>query len=358
MFLTGFPTSGPLVWGWAGMIRLAALGRLLGAVTAVLLLAGCASTVRGTAVADPAAVRAADTPLTVRSVFGDASTLDPCSVVDTNAAQNVREAQPDSEPDALDDCAVDVTENDGTRAYVLVGPLESNRDRIPEQVRTVAKLPRGLVVQQATNHDGFCDAYVTFADGDTLLIDANPYGSDDQSGNLCPAAVSLAQNAATRITAGTIKHRTYPQGSVGPSDPCAMVPSDALASAGIADPDPLEYPEKHECAWVSKTNEDAPEVDLLFAAGQPAAVNDPKTDSTTTVAGRQTIVSMLAQSGTVGCFLSANLNPYTAADYQGSFVEIAQLVIKNDNGSTPAEACTAGKTVAAALWPKLPAAQH
>src|SRR6201999_3874318 len=134
-----------------------------------------------------------------------------------------------------------------------------------------------------------------------------------------------------RISAGTANHRTSPQGSVGGSDPCGLVPPHALSSAGVTDPGALEYPEKHECAWVSKTNADAPEVDLLFAAGQPAAVDDPSTDSTATVAGRETILSTYTQSGTVGCFLSANLNPYTAADYEGSFVEIAQLVIKNDD---------------------------
>jgi hypothetical protein len=136
------------------------------------------------------------------------------------------------------------------------------------------------------------------------------------------------------------------------------VSNDVLTAAGIPDPHAIEYPERHQCAWISETNDSASEVDLLFAAGQPAAAGDPSTDSTATVAGRNTILSTFEQGGTAGCFISANLNPYTETGYQGSFVEIAQLSVKNENGLTSAQACSVGKGVATALWPKLPNPQN
>ena len=338
------------------MTRWRVMGGTLGIVV-LLGLAGCASTVRGTPEAVPGAPAAA--PISARTAFGDATTVDPCSVVDAATVHGVASARRVT-ADALDDCPVFVTQHDGATAYVTVGPLETSDDLTAGPLDTVTSLPDGMTIQVGKQDSAdYCDAYVIFPDAYDLDVSASPSTSDSHA-NVCAAAVALAENAADQIAAGVIRHRTYPGDSVGQVDPCGLLGAGTLAAAGITGINTYAYPEGHECYWASDSDTNLPTAQLNFVVGEQPTILDPTTDSSAVIAGRPSVVSLYTQPDTDSiCWINTGLNAYTDADTSAAagLVEIAEVGVDTVQGSK-VNPCTAAKAVAAQVWPKLPAVAH
>lgn len=312
---------------------------------ALLVLAGCDVPEQGTAVADPAALRAiANAPVRAATAFGpDESTVDPCSIVDIQRlAFNVTaSAQP---ADGFDDCPVAVTQPDGTKVDVGVGPLETAADDPSLQLKQVATLPRGVkLATDVTTTPGFCDDYLVFADDVRLQVSANADDVTSQA-NVCPAAEAMARNAATEILADAVKHVRYPAGSVGSVNPCTLVPDSALAGAGLTGVSPTPYPEHHECAWLPPGGSDAGSLRVLFDIGTPPKVSDAQTDTASQIAGRATVTTKVDTF----CYVQTGLGQYGT----GSLVEVA--LIDAHSGTVVPDACTASQAVATSVWPELP----
>lgn len=346
------------------MTRWRLMGGTLG-MAALLVVAGCASTVQGVAIPAPGALPAAhgsstpNTPIDTQKTFGDATTVDPCSLVDTATVHGVTSARQES-ADALDDCPVLVTQKDGSKAYVTVGPLENSDDMTGAPVDTVTTLPDGMIVQVGKPDSAdYCDAYVIFPDDLDLHVSSSPSTADSHA-NVCAAAVAMAENAGSQIGAGAVRHRTYTQGSVGKIDPCGLIDQTQLSTAGISEISTFAYPEAHECYWASDSDINLPTAQLDFVVGEQPTILDPTTDSKATIAKRQSIVSLYTQADSDSiCWINTGLNPYTDHDTSAAagLVEIAEVGVDTVKGSK-VNPCTAAKAVAAAIWPKLPPQSH
>jgi hypothetical protein len=318
---------------------------VLAGVTATLVLAGCDVPQPGAAVPDPAVLRAiANAPVSAATAFGpDESTVDPCSIVNVHKLDfNLNAAQ---EPaDAFDDCPVSVTQTDGTKVDVSVGPLETEADQPDIQVKRIAALPKGMTLStQTPSTPGFCDDYLTFADGVRLAVLASAHDVTSKA-DVCPAAEALARNAADAIRAGSVKHVRYPAGSVGKLDPCTLVPDSALAAIGLSGVSPTPFPQHHECTWRAPGGYDAGSLHVLFDIGTAPKVTDATLDSMSQIAGRTTLTTKVDTF----CYVQTGLRTYGTGD----LVEIA--LVDTHAGSAIADACGAGQTIATTVWPQLP----
>ena len=324
-------------------------GALVGvaALAACLTLAGCDLPRPGAAMPDPAAMQAiANAPITAARAFGpNLSTVDPCSIVDIRKlAFNFTATM--SPADAFDDCPVSVTQPDGTKVDLAVGPLETAADQPTLKLDQIATLPKGMTLAKGSPQTpGFCDEYVTFADGVRLAVDANVSDLTSQS-DVCPAAEALARNAADQIRAGSVKHLRYATGSVGRLDPCTLVPDSALAAAGLSGVAPIPYPEHHQCAWLPPDSDTGGSLHVLFEIGTPPKAADAQTDTMSQIAGRESVTTKIDTF----CYTQAGLDKYGAAD----LVELALVDVHS--GTVVPDACTVSQAVATAVWPKLPGA--
>lgn len=346
------------------MTRWRVLGGTLG-MAVLLVVAGCASTVKGVAIPAPGALPAAhgsttpSGPIDARTAFGDASTVDPCSLVDTSTVHGVDSARRES-ADALDDCPVAVTQKDGSKAYVTVGPLETSDDMTGAPVDTVTTLSNGMIIQVGKPDPAdYCDGYVIFPDDYDLHVSASPSTSDSHA-NVCASAVAMAENAASQVSAGAVRHRTYSAGSAGKIDPCGLIDQAQLSLAGVTGISTFAYPEAHECYWASDSDINLPTAQMNFVVGERPTILDPTTDSATTIAERPSIVSLFTQADSDSiCWINTGLNPYTDQETSAAagLVEIAEIGVDTVKGSK-VNPCTAAKAVAAAIWPKLPEVAH
>jgi hypothetical protein len=337
------------------MTRWGVVAGVLCAATLVLL-AGCGTTVVGAAVPNAGAARTASKPIDTESVFGDGATVDPCSVVDADHVPDVRNAELNP-ADALDDCALDVVQRDGTDTYVDVGPLETTADdQVPvSQLKLVRALPSGmsLRVDDTSPTPGFCDAYLVFPDAYDLLVTASASDQKSQA-DVCPAAEAMAENAAGRIEARTVRHDRYPAGSVGLINPCGLFTQADLTAVKLPNETAVPYPEDHECFWVSSDGDDGTWLKTEFLVGD-LDVADPTTDKRVTIAGRQSVTSSYDSSGTPGCYVDTAVGPVPQGDEGQDNTgqsEIAQVDLELPDGK--ADVCGAATKLAATIWPKLP----
>jgi hypothetical protein len=334
--------------GWQGMARKGVVGGFLG-VASLLLVTSCAVPMDGSARPDPAVLQSMREPISGSTVFGDATTVDPCSVVDIGTVPAALHAAL-APADGLDDCPVSATLADGTAVDVYVGPLETGDDKLDADPRGLSSLQRGMKLYEAVdNTPGSCDDYLKFQDDYWLLV--NAITSDPNSkADTCPASEALVKNAATQIAAGAIRHRTYPNGSVGKLDPCTLVSNNTLTGVGLADAPPLEYPEQHECSWIS--NDGHYVLRVQFVVGQEPSVQDSATQSAVVLSGRKTVVTQYQESSSASaCWAQTGLNKYGSSP---DLVEIAMVEMRNGDNNM-ANACDRAQVAAAtAVWPLLP----
>jgi hypothetical protein len=324
---------------------------VLGGVVIVALLTGglsaCDVPEPGSARPDPAVLRAL-APVTVASAFGDASTVAPCSIVDTASVTEVTATR--QLVDGFDDCPVSVMLTDGTKVDVRVGPLESHSAADSSDVTAIALLPKGMKLYgETTRTPAFCDEYLRFADGNELAVSASASDVESQA-DVCPAADALARNAADRIRAGAVQHTTYPTYSLGRIDPCGVVPPSVLASAGLTGGTATEYPEHHQCAWLPADRDAGTTLRVEFVVGEAPKVIDRSSETQSRIAGRTSVTSSFALSSTEKlCYVATGLHPYGST----GLLELAYVDVHAGTASR-VDPCHAATTVAAAVWPTLP----
>lgn len=321
-----------------------ARGVLAGVAVIAMAVAGCGAPARFEPLPGPVSSAPEPSPsggVSAARAFGNAPTVDPCSIVDV-AAAGAKQAP----PDALDSCPVTVTLPDGKQTLVSVGPLEA---RNQPTARFVTGLSGGMsLYQQSQPPSGSCTDYISFTDAYFLDVAATEEnGTADQ---VCPAADTVAKGTATLIASGKVRHRTFAANSVGPIDPCGLVPVSVLTSAGVNAGTPTEFPEHHECDWFAPDTTGQNEaVSLDFILGNRPAAGDPATDTSTMIAGRPTVLS--SGGSTPGCFADTALHPFAGGG--ADIFEIAQIVVSLP-GSTASQACQVATTVATTAWPRLP----
>lgn len=308
-------------------------GAVLAAV-GFLAITGCSEPVQNHSANSTATSSSAPPPqIYATTAFGDARTVDPCSIVDVAAFDGTLLT-----PDALDTCQVSAKLPDGTATQVDIGPLAR---RGQSNTRTERLLPDGMaVLQDGQPGGGYCGDYIAFADEYVLDVTANP---NPHGKNVCPIADAVATSVATRITQGAIRHRTYPPGSVGLVDPCGLIPNNTLTAAGLINPSATHYLEQHECDWFSPNNI-TPTVELHFIVVARSSLSS---DASTHIAGRPTSIDPGDQS----CFADTELNTYGE---NGNLVEAAEIWVEDKNGGTAEAICNTAETLAAAVWPRLP----
>ncbi len=322
--------------------------------SALALLAGCDVITGGVPQADPAALRLVNTPIDGQVAFGDAHTVDPCSLVDIRHMAGVSLASVLG-PDALDDCDFRVTQLAGLTDEVVVGPLLQDEDTSDEaDVHRVATLPGGMYIEvDQPDSDQECDATLVFPDDYELPVAAVPSDTSAGDAGVCDTAVLVARNAADQVENAKIDHLVYPAGSAGPVDPCRLIDKTTLASAGLAGLTPTEYPEHHDCQWTG--DEDAPQLHVFFAVGDPPTVEGPE-DKVVTIAGRHSVSAMDSpSSGKSLCTVGTGLHHVVFADAQsGSDVVEIAVVSVDVLDQDKVDACHAAQTLAAVVWPQLP----
>lgn len=231
------------------------------------------------------------------------------------------------------------------QTLVSVGPLEA---RNQPTARFVTGLSGGMsLYQQSQPPSGNRTDYISFTDAYFLDVAATEEnGAGDQA---CPAADSVTKGAATLIANGAIRHRIFAASSVGPIDPCGLVPVSVLTSVGVDVGTPTEFPEHHECDWFAPDTAGQNEAASLdFILGDQPAATDPTTDTSTMIAGRPTILS--SGGSTPGRFADTAVHPFDGA---ADVFEIAQVVVSLP-GRTASQACQVVTTVADTAWPRLP----
>lgn len=274
--------------------------------------------------------------------FGDATTVDPCSVVDVAKLPASLHPTLDAEDLPFDTCEVDLRLPGGKESQISVGPLEQGAGH---SGRTVGVLTDGMALyEDAEPPQGYCGTQLVFVDSYVLDMEAGPVTG---SPSACAIAELAGRDVAATLVAGGLRHRGYPSGSLGSIDPCGLSPVGALTAAGLPDAEATEFPEQHECSWTT-SNLSVDSVSLAFLASQTPVVADPSTDRVVSIAGRSTLLSD-DQADQV-CYLDTAVRPYAGGH---GLREIAELTVTTEGGDT-ALACHLARTVGAALWAKLP----
>lgn len=318
------------------------------ALAAVVLLAGCSSTPTP---APPSPPEAPKPVLTAQEALGNFTTIDYCSLVDTAEVPAGAKVTLDIPVSAPDECSI-AGNLDGQRISIEIGHLVGSDADDGHGTGPVARaLDRGLKIESAYTYTNDCVRYLTFADG-THLSAAIHYddifqgdASQRQYTTLCLLDNALLDTVVDRITTGQVAHLTYPAGSVGAADACQVL-GDPGAAAANPFPAKLKAAPAltgHHCAWVSdgEVGHGVDVVDLVF---DDRSLRD---KPNTTIANHPTVVST---SWPLECDLVTALG---ASPAEG-VVQEAQLTVHVRNDGT--DACTVAKSVAAAVWPRLPAA--
>lgn len=321
------------------------------ALAAVVVLAGCSSTATQTA-APPSQPAGPKPPpaLTAQQALGDLTTIDYCSLLDTATATASAKLTLGTPVSAPDECYLG-GKLDGQTVDIEIGHLDS-RDADPDRENDplARDLDRGLKIQ--TNNAGTteCEHYLTFADGTHLSADVRYDGkapgdaTEDQHTTLCTVDNALLDTLINRVTTGQVAHLTYPAGSVGAADACQIL-GDVRAAAANPFADKLKLvpaPTGHHCSWYNGVDDSR--IDLLFGYGVF------KDKPNTTIASRATI----SYPDDLSCDLATELG---ASPVRGAAQEAQVSVRVPEDGSYHGpDACTVAKSVAASVWPRLPAA--
>ncbi|GAA4886428.1 hypothetical protein [Saccharopolyspora cebuensis] len=296
----------------------------------------------------PPGEKAVAEPAGAAEMLGDLRTVDPCTLTDPAALAHVGAARPAATV-SLDYCLLHVELPDGSLAQLSVGELE----RVPPGP------PSGPVRQLGTlrvRHDapipGHCARPLLFGDGIAMNVSADLLSGDPGAG-LCGVAQAGAEIAAEVVQRGEVGHHRFPADSLALIDPCAVLDTAVVAQMpGLADAEPVSAPARHQCRW-GELAADAPRIQYSHTAGAPptvlhgAAVEE-------MIAGRRTVLSVVGGDPSVPlCSAETAHRPF--GDPASGQVEVAMLVVAVP-GETGIDACEYARGLAAATWPRLPAA--
>jgi hypothetical protein len=317
-------------------------------VAAAAVLSACTVRVGGAPVAGTTLPPEPE-ELTAEYVFGDLTTVAPCSLTDPEAFEGFGPTTL-ATPESLDYCAVRIDTGGEADVLVSVGTFGS-RDAEPgldaDRVRDVEG---GLWIGQQDDTPMFCSQLLVFPDDVTLQVAATIY---EGSTNTCPMVEAGMDHVVDVVLDGEVGHREPAEDSLVTVDPCGLVEGDALAAVpGLAGArQPNEYPGRHTCLW--EVGGGPVTVRLEFAAG-PAPSRYAPDATEGLVAGRQTITNPLPEVGEHSyCTVSTGHIDFDEVKGEDA-VEIANVFVRMPAGQVTA-GCAAAAAVAALVWPELPA---
>jgi hypothetical protein len=310
---------------------------------AVVVLSACTARFGGVPVAGDSLPELDE--LTAESVFGDFTTVAPCSLTDPStfdAFGTARFGEPES---TLDYCTVLVQTAADAAVSVNVGLFEELATTPELANQRVRDVERGMWVGQRPTGTSFCTQVLVFPEGVTVEVHA--YETQGEA-DTCSIAGAGMDHVIEVVLDGKVAHRSPAPNSLVVLDPCALVSDGDVTAvpglAGMRKPD--NYPGKHKCRW---TQGDLVVVVAFGAGSKPAA------DRALPLAGRPTVTSPVEVSERSFCTVETGHIPFTEVAGVADQVELASVFVNMPPGQSAA-ACTAAHAVAEVLWPKLPAA--
>lgn len=330
---------------------LGAAGRLAMVCGAALLMAGCTQAVVGAPAPNQAAAQRAleeRTPLTSDLAFGDLTTIDYCSLIDTGlVAQGGLTDAAEPQP-SFDECAV-TGKISGQNATLEVGFLDQNAgSRLPDREKT---LPRGLVAQRDLTGGGSDSCAYHLAFPDRVSVELYAYletpssdpGASSTASPLCTLDTTVFDGVVDAVTQKKVAHLTFAPGSVGTVDACTLLPDSLVVQQSGLPLQRERNPSKHRCRW-SNTGLGAHAALWFYVDKPPQAVNGATAE---TIAGRQSVVTAPDPRF---CVVDTVIGPWPGA--KNGEVEVAETYI--NVGSMAKDACGISRAFATAAWPHLP----
>lgn len=318
--------------------------RLLAVVViAGLALAGCSRAITGAASADANAV-----PVTGKAVLGQLSTVDQCSLLDTDALDEVNVPERPS----FDECSMPIGAGSGT-VEMTVGPITGpGTSRAGERIAHEAKkLPRGLKLERAAEVSGeACAMYVVFGDGLGIEIEvtnSGAYGGPVRGTtelDMCAAAERGVDGVVSAISERQVRHRDYPDGSFGRLRACELIPdrlpAEVLRSQSVRE---LAYPSGHRCRWAA-TGGAAPSA--RFGVYTEPVGPPPGGAKREKIAGRDSFV--VSAGAGPACAVRTNGDRFAE---DAKLREVASVLVRlKGRAGNP---CAAARKLAGAAWPAL-----
>lgn len=277
-------------------------------------------------------------------MFGDFTTVNPCSLTDPSVFENFGSTDFGTPESTLDYCTIIVKPATGTQATVnvgLFGTLAAAPELESQRVRR--DVERGLWVGQHSADPAKCTQLLVFPDSVTMEVRAYEAAGDVDT---CPIAEAAMNHAIEVVLNRDVSHRSPAGNSLVLIDPCSLVDAEDLAAvpglSGVREP--ADYPGKHSCYWDAG---DAAGMVVAFGAG-PKLRN-----ATESVAGRPTVAAPVEVEARSYCNVETAHIPFTEVNGVDDYFELATVFVRLPPGQATA-ACTAARTIAEAVWPKLP----
>jgi hypothetical protein len=279
------------------------------------------------------------TELTARSVFNDFTTVAPCSLTDPTvfkAFGNASFGEPES---TLDYCTILIETATNASVTVSVGLLEELAAS-PDLDRKRDVEP-GMWIGQRPGDTAVCSQVLVFPDD--VTVEVYVYESAGEA-DTCSIAEAAMDHLLEVVLNGEVTHREPARNSLVRLDPCTLVTATDIAAipalAGVVKP--FDYPGKHKCRWIQGDVG----VVVAFGAGPQPATTLPE-------AGRPTTITPIDLPTRSYCTVETAHIPFTEVPGVANQVELASVYVHLPAGQS-AQACTAARTVAGVLWPKLP----
>lgn len=320
--------------GWIGLSRHARLFRF-GLAGVLLVLVGCSG--------DPAPNTPEPPQHTVPAVFGDARTVDPCSLVDPAALSRFGQVEPAGTV-SLDYCLLHARAGQA-QAQLAVGSLASGPGANPGD--PVVRRGSWRIAQE-TPLPGHCSRRVLFDDGVFLRVDADLLGGGPAP-QLCGMAQTAAEGVVDALDPHKITHRSVPPNSLAFVDPCAVLnTADVQQVPGLERASPQPTPAGHQCQW-GRQEAGAPRVRMTNTAGDPPRVTR-GTAVEQDIGGHRTVLDVVGGDPAVPLCTAETAHVPLGPPGQ---TEVAQLLVALP-GSSGIDACEFARGLAQRGWPHLP----
>jgi hypothetical protein len=320
-------------------------------VACVVVLSACTSRVGGTPVAgDTLPPEPAE--LTSEVVFGDLTTIAPCSLTDPEVFSDFGEAD-FGIPESLDYCAISINPPGGGNAVISVGALGSLDSQPELKTKRVKDVEGGMWIGQQDDDPLFCSLLLVFADEVTMQVAGSAYEGEPDT---CPMVEAGMERAVQAILDEEVEHRDPAKDSLQSIDPCDTIRDREVSAieglAGAARPS--EYPGKHTCYWEVSGAATRTSARLVFGAGpKPDAFADGANEDP--IAGRPTATNPYPSVGDGSyCAVETGHIPFDEVDGEDA-LELASVFVRMPAGQVTA-ACKAAVAVATIVWQELPAA--
>lgn len=318
------------------------------AVAAVAFLSACTAKVGGL----PVAATTLPDELTSEVVFGDLTTVAPCSLTAPEAFDDYGVAS-FATPESFDYCAIRINDiNEKADVILSIGAFGVLSAQPELEAKRVKDVDGGLWVGQQDDTPSFCSQLLVFPDGVTMQVSGSVY---DGSADTCPIVETGMDWAIDVIQDRDVEHRDPERDSLVTIDPCTLVEDDDITAIpgldGVRRGD--EYPGRHTCFW-----EQAPgsplNVRLQFGAGvEPSVYSQGGTEGL--VAGRQSATNRYPEVGE-NSYCSVETAHIQFGEIEGEDAyEVASVYVRAPGGQVDM-ACAAATAVAELVWPELPEA--